>query len=101
MKKQKAVSPAKLRYQSGATALEAINAGNSFVESDEVGNYYLNVSGISINDHFQILDHYGAFNENIYIMAVPYIGGFNPDYSGLDFCEATSQRIVNAIFAKA
>ena len=30
-----------------------------------------------------------------------YIGGFNPDYSGLDFCEATSQRIVNAIFAKA
>ena len=98
LKKQKAVSPAKLRYQSEAVAIEAMNAGNSFVESDASGNYYLNVSGISINDHFQILDHYGAYNDQIYIMAVPYIGGFNPDYSGLDFCEATSQRIVNAIF---
>jgi hypothetical protein len=27
-------------------------------------------------------------------MAVPLMGGFNPDYSGLDFCEFASGRIV-------
>jgi hypothetical protein len=25
-------------------------------------------------------------------MALPYIGGFNPDYSGLDFCEQASEN---------
>jgi len=31
------------------------------------------------------------------MMAVPYIGGYNPDYSGLDFSEAASAKIVNAL----
>jgi hypothetical protein len=31
------------------------------------------------------------------MMAVPYIGGFNPDYSGLDFCEAASEVIIKSI----
>ncbi|MBE0392431.1 hypothetical protein BJQ96_02279 [Flavobacterium sp. PL0002] len=31
-------------------------------------------------------------------MAVPYMGGFNPDYSSLDFCEASSEHIVKGIF---
>ena len=44
--------------------------------------------GITINDNFQVLDKYGAYSDRIYIMAAPYIGGYNPDYSGLDFCEA-------------
>ena len=30
-------------------------------------------------------------------MAVPYIGGLNPDYSGLDFCETASARIMQAL----
>ncbi|OAQ39820.1 hypothetical protein A5893_09600 [Pedobacter psychrophilus] len=61
------------------------------------GDYYLKVSGITINDHFQIVDQYGAFNKSIYIMAVPYISGFNPDYSGLDFCESASEKIMESI----
>ena len=36
-------------------------------------------------------------NERIYMMAVPFIGGFNPDYSGLDFGEAASMRIVGKL----
>jgi hypothetical protein len=30
-------------------------------------------------------------------MAVPYIGGYNPDYSGLDFSEAASALIIKSI----
>ncbi|MES2880805.1 MAG: hypothetical protein V4676_01560, partial [Bacteroidota bacterium] len=57
----------------------------------------LKVAGITINDNFQVLDQYGAYNNRIYIMAVPYIGGYNPDYSGLDFCEAASARIIASV----
>jgi hypothetical protein len=99
LKKQKLISPARLRFQS-ATVAKEFAVANPAIENDTQGNYFLRVSGIGINDNFQILDNYGAYNENIYIMAVPYIGGFNPDYSGLDFCEATSLRIVNNMFKK-
>ncbi|RZJ88438.1 MAG: hypothetical protein EOO20_13660 [Chryseobacterium sp.] len=95
---QKAVSPARLRFKSEQAAVTALESGSTHVEVDTNGSYFLNVSGIAINDNFQIIDQYGAYNENIYIMAVPYIGGFNPDYSGLDFCEAASLRIVNSLY---
>lgn len=61
------------------------------------GQYHLKVSGLAINDYFQVIDKYGAFNPQLYIMAVPYISGYNPDYSGLDFCEAASKTIVRGI----
>jgi len=32
------------------------------------------------------------------MMAVPYIGGYNPDGSGLDFCEQASENIMQCIF---
>ena len=68
---------------------------NDQVEKDSNADYYLRVPGIRINDHFQVLNKYGAYNERIYVMAVPHIGGFNPDYSGLDFCEAASEKVVS------
>jgi hypothetical protein len=94
---QKAVSPARLKFQSIEAGSIALESGLT-VEQDSKGDYFLNVSGIAINDNFQIIDQYGAFNDHIYIMAVPYIGGLNPDYSGLDFCEATSLIIVEKIY---
>ena len=100
LKKQKIISPAQLRFHNPDTGAKGIIDGSSEIESDNQGNYFLKVSGISINDNFQILDKYGAYNEHIYIMAIPYIGGFNPDYSGLDFCEATSLKIVKSIFQR-
>lgn len=96
----KTVSPARLKFkdkEAGAVAHETLG---DKVEQDSDGNYFLKVSGIGINDHFQVLDQYGAYNSRIYIMAVPYIGGFNPDYSGLDFCEAASKKIGEAIVAE-
>ena len=91
------IAPARLKFSSAEYGKKAMDQEDKKVTRGEDGTYYLEVPGIAINDNFQVLDQYGAYNERIYIMAVPYIGGYNPDYSGLDFCEEASSRIVNAI----
>lgn len=93
------VSPARLKFRDPKIGQHEIDLGNKTVETDGKGNYYQRVSGITINDQFQAIDDYNALNERIYIMAVPYIGGYNPDYSGLDFCEAASATIAKSIFS--
>lgn len=95
------INPARLKFKSEASAIEEIRNGNDKISQSESGEYFLRVSGIAINDNFQVLDNYGAYNDNVYIMAVPYIGGFNPDYSGLDFCEEASGRIVESILQQS
>jgi len=92
-----AVSPAKLKFHDAQKGREAFESGNKNVEQTASGDYYLRVSGVAINDNFQAVDAYGAYHPDVYIMAVPYIGGFNPDYSGLDFCEAASKKIAQNI----
>ncbi|MCE7064573.1 FAD/NAD(P)-binding protein [Dyadobacter sp. CY326] len=93
------VSPALLKFRSAETGSAAMEAGRDNVEQLANGDFYLRVPGIAINDNFQVLDHFGKGNQRIYIMAVPYIGGHNPDYSGLDFCEQASGTIVNNVLA--
>jgi len=90
------VSPARLKFKSADEGRKAMDAGKD-VLLDIDGAYYLNVPGITINDNFQVVDRYGAFNDRVYIMAVPYIGGYNPDYSGLDFCEEASATIAKTL----
>lgn len=97
--KDKKVSPARIKFRSTEEGKKQVEEGNKEVEQDDNGDYYLKVSGITINDNFQIIDHIGAYNSRIYIMAVPYIGGYNPDYSGLDFCEEASGRIIKSLVA--
>ena len=92
------VSPALLRFKDAEKGKALSAKGDKEVETDNKGNYFLRVPGIAINDNFQPVDAYGAFNPRIYMMAVPYIGGYNPDYSGLDFCEASSERIIKSMF---
>ena len=92
-----AISPARLQFRDPSKARQMKEEGRTDIEEDSAGNYYLPVPGITINDSFQVLDQYGAYNPKLYMMAVPYIGGLNPDYSGLDFCEAASERIVTAL----
>ncbi|WP_026898203.1 FAD/NAD(P)-binding protein [Daejeonella oryzae] len=91
------ISSAKLKFRDPAVAMSEMKNGNEKVETNGTENYYLDVPGIAINDNFQVVDAYGAFNERIYIMAVPYIGGYNPDYSGLDFGEAASAAIIESL----
>jgi uncharacterized NAD(P)/FAD-binding protein YdhS len=90
------VSPAKLKFKDSQEGIKAMNEGKP-VTKDDHDDYYLQVAGITINDYFQVVDAYGAFNDRIYMMAVPYIGGYNPDYSGLDFSEEASGIIIERL----
>jgi hypothetical protein len=91
------ISKATVRFRDNEKGSSENKKGNKAVKKDAQGNYYLQVPGININDKFQVVDKFGALNPRIYIMAVPYIGGFNPDYSGLDFCEAASAEIIKSL----
>jgi len=91
------ISAAKLQFKDAAIGLAEMEKDSDKVTTNANGDYYLEVPGITINDSFQPVDNYGALNERLYIMAVPYIGGYNPDYSGLDFCEAASEAIINSM----
>ncbi len=92
-----AVSPARLRFRSPEQAEKEIQKENKLVEKDENGDYSMTVPGITISDSFQVVDKNGKASERIYIMAVPYIGGYNPDYSGIDFSEAASLEVMKSI----
>lgn len=92
------ITPAKLKFSNAEEGLKAMNEGKP-VSQDSNGDYYLKVAGIAINDNFQVVDAYGAYNDRIYMMAVPYIGGYNPDYSGLDFSEEASGTIIEQLMA--
>ncbi|WP_312790385.1 FAD/NAD(P)-binding protein [Sphingobacterium sp.] len=91
------ISPAYLRFRSVDRAKAELLAGNDhmFVASD--GAIFLQVPGIKIDDRFRLVDQRGSSNDRIFMMAVPYIGGYNPDYSGLDFCASTSSIIAQQI----
>lgn len=91
------VSAARLKFRSADQARALSAEGKDGISTANGMDYYLAVPGVAINDHFQAIDNYGASTGRIYIMAVPYIGGFNPDYSGLDFCEAASKIIAESI----
>ncbi|MXV15062.1 FAD/NAD(P)-binding protein [Hufsiella ginkgonis] len=91
------VSQARISFRSDNEGRKAMVGGNKKVKIDRTGRYYLEVPGITISDQFQVVDAQGDASDRIFIMAVPYIGGYNPDYSGLDFCEEASGRIVAAL----
>lgn len=91
------ISPAQIKFRSVEAAELQIEEGNNDVVKLTQHDYYLRVPGININDHFQVLNDFGVATRHIYIMAVPYIAGLNPDYSGLDFCDTASERIVQAM----
>jgi len=91
------VSQAVLKFKSAEKAETLLKEGNKLVVQNNNGDYFLKVSGIAINDNFQIVNDYGMDNERVYIMAVPYMGGYNPDYSGLDFSEVASACIVEKL----
>ena len=97
--KQGTISGARLKFRSRDKARKLFEKGDSRIVLDD-GVYYLRVPGATITDCFQVVDKAGESSKHIYLMAVPHISGFNPDYSGLDFCEQASSRIVNDIMAR-
>jgi hypothetical protein len=95
--KNRTVSPAMLQFQSAENGKAEMKHNDLVIRKGNT--YFLTVPGITINDHFQVVNEAGQVNERIYIMAVPYIGGYNPDYSGIDFCEAASEAVLNSILS--
>ena len=96
--KEKTVSQAYLKFKNQEAGKAELEKGEEEVKKEGEKSYYLKVPGIAINDNFQVVDAYGAYNDRIYMMAVPYMSGYNPDYSGLDFCEKASGLIVKSMF---
>lgn len=92
------VKAARLEFKDAAEGKKAMKEDDNQVERGQAGEYFLKVPGITINDHFQIIDDKGNLNRHLYMMAVPYIGGYNPDYSGLDFSETASKLIVESLY---
>ncbi|WP_240755322.1 FAD/NAD(P)-binding protein [Pedobacter sp. SYP-B3415] len=94
---KRTVTQARVQFKDPGAGRRELDSGNKHVSADQHGNYFLNVPGVAIDDSFAVVDFYGARNERIYLMAVPYIGGYNPDYSGLDFCEAAGIAIAQSL----
>ncbi len=90
------ISPARIKFRYSDAAKKEIDKNNKEVVRDN-GEFFLKVPGITIADSFEVIGMDGKADPNIYLMAVPYINGYNPDYSGLDFCEEASARIVSSI----
>ncbi|KKO89724.1 hypothetical protein AAW12_19210 [Sphingobacterium sp. Ag1] len=91
------VSRAYLRFRSVEQAKEQMLAGNDHMFVAPDGAIFLQVPGVKIDDSFGLVDHGGSASQRLFMMAVPYMGGYNPDYSGLDFCAATSAIIAGKI----
>jgi uncharacterized NAD(P)/FAD-binding protein YdhS len=92
---QGTVTPARLKFRSTAEGRATFaKQGKGIEKQGETGDYTLKVPGVAITDNFRVIGRDGQGNARLYMMAVPYMGGYNPDYSGLDFCEEASALIV-------
>lgn len=88
------VSPARLKFRDQSYAAQLSERKEGDLEHIQDDRFYLRVPGVAINDFFQAIDQFGATNERLFLMSVPLIAGFNPDYSGLDFCETAAKKII-------
>ena len=98
--RSQSVAQARLQFRSDEEGERVLTSGDGNVDRDADGHYFLRVSGMEINDDFQIVGVDGVANPRIFMMAVPYIGGYNPDYSGLDFCEKAGSLVTTNIMAQ-
>ena len=94
--KQGAASRATLLFRSREAALEFKDSNPELVE-ESGESCLLRLPGLAISDEFQVIDANGKASDEIYLVAVPFIGGYNPDYSGLDFCERAAKLVVARI----
>lgn len=97
LKNEGVVSPGYLSFKDFEEGKSLFDRGDPMVKEGGNQNFYLKVKGLAINDHFQATDSFGVAQENLFIMSVPFIGGLNPDYSGLDFCDTVSEKIVKVL----
>lgn len=95
--RDRTVTPARLRFRDPGEAVRLQSEGCDTIEQDERGDYHLRVSGIAIDDAFRVMADGDVPNPRIHLLAVPFIGGYNPDYSGLDFCDTAGGKVARTI----
>lgn len=91
------VLPACVRFKDKAQGQKQQRVDRESVSIGADAEYYLTLKGFAINDDYQPILATGKPSERYFMMAVPFISGFNPDYSGFDFCEQVSTIIVEKL----
>ena len=97
MFEQEAVLPACVCFKDKTHGEKQRSLDSKNVTIGADGEYYLRLKGFAINDEYQPLLANGKPSDRYFIMAVPFISGFNPDYSGFDFCDQVSTIIVDKL----
>lgn len=92
------VTPATCKFKDQSAGRKYEEKNPERVQRDSRGDLYLKLTGVAINDHYQPLDVDGEPSPNLYILAVPLIGGHNPDFSGLDVADTASSIAVEQEF---
>ncbi|MBT0587571.1 FAD/NAD(P)-binding protein [Alteromonas oceanisediminis] len=91
------IGSAAVRFRASSTAIESRNINSIAVRTYDNSIFYLMVGGVAITDSFQLVLSDGRVFDNCFITAVPFISGFNPDYSGLDICHNAAVLIAEKI----
>lgn len=80
------LQPARVRFRKTPNPKHS-----DYVEVD--GQAYLQLPGVAVDESYAALGPGDLPVQGLFIMAVPLISGFHPDYSGLDFCDEAAKRI--------
>ena len=98
LRKGNNLSPARIKFRSPEQGKKEKEKGNNEVQQ-ETDDWYLCLPGMAITDSFSPIDRDGNINPRIYMLATPFISGFNPDFSGLDFCAKAAKIVTEDILS--
>ncbi|CAM3663794.1 FAD/NAD(P)-binding protein [Rheinheimera salexigens] len=93
----KQTQAARVKFKHPYYAAALVQSGAKDISLAVDADYYLNLPGFAINDDYQFVYADGSVCNSCFMMAVPFISGFNPDYSGFDFCDQVSSIIVEKL----
>ena len=88
------VSPATSKFRNQEVGREFCEREPERALLDNDGEVFLKLAGVAINDLYQPLNSQGRPMPHLYILAIPLIGGHNPDFSGLDVADLASSIAV-------
>ncbi len=100
---QGVVNPAQLKFLSNSAArkeIESTRPGEPSSVHQKGNSFYLDAGSIAVDDFFRPIDALGQPNDNIHIVAPPYIAGTHPYYAGLPFCNEALEAVADCIYGK-
>jgi len=101
--KQGVVTPAQLKFLDNSAALKEIEStrpGEPSPVYQRGNSFYLDAGGAAVDDFLRPLDAWGQPNDQIHIVAPPYIAGTHPYYAGLPFCNEALEVVVDCIYGR-